>query len=881
MHDTSWLPKTKLMPPQTAERLLPRPHLISRVTQALLNHRLTLLSAPAGYGKTTLAVQALQELQAVPQAWLRLSEDDNDLHAFLYAMAAAWDQLLPQSVFERIPFLAASSPSGAVVRSILAALINELHDARSSQAVLVLDDYHLITHQAVHDALMYLLEHSPDHLHILLTSREKPPLPLARLRVHGRVAEMPLTDLKFGPEEIHAYFRQLWHIDLSREDAERLHQRTEGWIASLHLFALALSQQPDLHQKQMFFEQFNHPERLIYQLMAEEVLERQPDELQRFLLETAVLTELSPRLCRAVTLNDHAPVLLEEAYRRNLFLTPVKDGGTYRYHDLFAEFLRHQLAQKFPERLPDLHYRAAKAHADPAEKIRHYLAARRWDEAAGVLEREGQTLLTHGYIQALQRWITGLPEEQQQNRPHLQYLLGTCALQMGDFTTAEHHLRQSLQGFQLRKNDAAEGQVLLMLANLGSALHDPQKTIVYLNQALAKPLQPHQRVQAHITSVWMHVYTGKLNENGRDDILQAMRITKMSGDPIAYNILGHQLRAPLLFSGLGVSTFEQYCREVLQRFGETATPASVGALCLLNVILFLKGNIEEARKLRHRAMQLNQQLGQLVYITIGLDMTELWDRLVSKQNGAFETYWAQRRPFYEQNEGPRQWLVSFLSLHGLQLFLNDGFEQARDILEQVNQELLSRDMPENHIAAETLSGLLQMQQKKWAEAEASFQQAIHRLDSAPHGLLFANPYIWLAHLYQKQGYERQVRAAMEDLFSQFRMQEIGGILLREGNVVGPLLEKINHLPEARHIWKRWSRIHTPRAIPIPQSPEALSAREMEVLRLMAQGARNQEIADALFITVRTVKAHVSRILAKMGVQSRTQAVAKARQLGLL
>ncbi|RMD92762.1 MAG: hypothetical protein D6814_16490, partial [Calditrichaeota bacterium] len=548
-------------------------------------------------------------------------------------------------------------------------------------------------------------------------------------------------DLKFTADEIQAYFRQLWQFDLTPAEANLLYQRTEGWVASLHLFALALRQWPTSRRQYDILEQWFESERLIYPLLAQEVLDHQPEELQTFLLKTSILSELTPHLCREVTGNAGAPKLLEEAYRRNLFLGTVQGRAAYRYHDLFAEFLQHQLAEKYPRQLRELHTRAARAHPDPAEKIGHYLAAQHWDEAAGVLEREGQTLLAHGYIQLLQRWITALPEKWQQNRPHLQYLLGTCAIQMGDLSNAERHLQQALAGFRSRKNDAAEGQVWLMLANLASALHDTQATFSHLQQALTKPLHPHQKVQAHITSAWMHVYAGSLNDKGHEDILQAMRITQMSGDPIAYNILGHQLRAPLLFSRLGVTPFEQYCRDVLNRFGETTTPASVGALCLLSVILFLKGKFEQARKMRYRAQMLNQQLGQLVYVTIGLDVTELWDRMLLNRPEPFEEYWNQRRPFYEQTEGPRQWLVAFLSLYGLHLYLNDRLDQAWQTGEHIQRELLPEDLPENHVAAETLTGILLMHQKQWPDAEEVLQRAVNRLESAPHGLLFANPYV--------------------------------------------------------------------------------------------------------------------------------------------
>jgi LuxR family maltose regulon positive regulatory protein len=881
MSNTTWIPKTKLMPPQSVVKILPRRHLISRVHHALRTCRLTLLSAPAGSGKTTLAVQAIRELENVPVAWLRLSEDENELQAFFYALISAWNQVLPEQLTHTTNLLENFSEKITSSKSVLVTLINDLITTQHSQLVLVLDDYHVIHNSAVHNALMYLLDNSPTNLHILITTRVNPPLPLERLRLRGQLMEIRLNDMKFDLEEIRTYFKQLWMVDLTPTEGQLIYERTGGWAASLHLLALTFQRLNTPSQQQAFITQFSGSNRLVYQLLAEEVLAHQPKELRQFLLETSILSELTPRLCRAVTDNPRAPELLDEAYCRNLFLIATDNGAAYRYHDLFAEFLQHQLAEKSPELLKELHNRAAQAHTDPAEKIRHYIAARQWNDAANVLEREGKTLLAYGYFQLLQRWLTTLPPQLVQRRPYLMYLLGTSALQLGDFTTAEQYLEQALQGFRTQWDESAQGQTLLMLANAATAQHDYRKTFSYLQQALTKPLSPYQQVQAHITSAWMHVYAGNLNHGAQDSLMQAMRIAKVSSNLAAHNILGLQLRAPLLFSELGVAPFEQYCRGILKHFGETTTPATTGTLSLMSIILLMKGKLDEARKVRQRAQKMNQALGYFVYITIDQDFSELWDHLFRRDFQQFEIYWHKRLAFYEQTEGARQWLACFLFLQGLQLYLDDRIEQTRRILEQMNRELLPEDLPENYLTTETLSGMLFIHQHQWSEAEEVLQQAVERLKPAPYGLLFANPYLWLAHLYRRRGQERQARAALEELFSRYRMKEIGGILLREGAFVGPLLELVENHIAARRILRLWRRFYTSRAVPIPHSLEALTPREMEVLRLLAQGASNQEIAETLFITVRTVKAHVSRILAKMGVKSRTRAVSKAQQLDLI
>ncbi len=875
------IPKTQVQPPKYTTHVLPRTHLVTKVAHALQTCKLTIISAPAGFGKTTLALEAVQTLSKTPVAWLQLTEDENELPAFFLAVNSALQQTFPNH-FQHVTQVMQHFPNGKWdTRDFVGALVNDVIATGNDCLILVMDDYQMVYNHHIHKALGDLIQHAPVNLRIMLISRINPPLPVARLRLQNNVAEFGIADLQFNTEEIQTYFRELWGIPITPAEGQNISRLTEGWVASLHLFALALKQMESSTAQRNFIHHLNGSKQYIYQLLAEEVLGHQSEEIQQFLMETSILTELTPDLCQNVTRNPNAADLLKDVYRRNLFLIAIKGGTAFRYHDLFAEFLQMQLAIKHPDKMPSLHYRAGTVHPEPGEKVRHFLAGRFWSDAAAVLEQQGQRLLAQGHIQLLQNWIRALPEDLVQQTPALQYLLGTAALQAGHLSTAEHYLQQSLAGFRAQDDNAGEGQVLLMLANYSSAMHDRERTLFFLKQALTKPLEPHQQVQAHITSAWMYVYDHNPNPEGRRDVQEAMRVTQLSGDPIAYTILGHQLRAPLLFYTMETQSFERYCRSVLTQFGEEVTPATLGAMCLLNVILLMKGKIKEARVLRRRAQEMNRLLGHLVYVSVGLDFSENWDALICNDFQFWDTYWQEHLSFYEQKDGQRQWLVSYLSLKNQQHYVNGRMEEFERLLEQMQRQLTESDLPENYVSVETQMGMLYLSRKQWRQGEEVLMRAIERLENYPHALVFGNPYVWLAHLYLLRGWHKQVREVMKSLFTTYPLNDLEGVLLREGNVVGPLLELLEPHPIARRALRLWRQFHRPRAVSIPQSPESLSPREMEVLRLMAEGARNQEIADTLFITVRTVKAHVSRILTKMNVQSRTQAVSRARELGLL
>ncbi len=363
----------------------------------MASHRLTLISAPAGYGKTTLATSLAHTATDFTITWLALDEDDNDPTIFFVSLIAALQQLNPACGRTIQSLLGNQATPNLDAKRVMRMLINVILESLPEPFALILDDLHLIINPTILQALDYLLERLPEQMRLITTTRVDPPLALARLRARGHMAELGPPDLRFTLKEMDDLLNGQLGLDLSGQDLQTIQTSTEGWVAGLHLLTTSLAQLPTSSQRAILITRKVHANRHIFDLLAEEVLNRQPPILRRFLLETSILSELTPELCQAVTGQADAPLILEEIYRRNLFVVAVDDlafasSPTYRYQALFGEFLRRQLAQEQPDQLGELHRRAAETHTIPAQVIAHYLVAEQWKAAAQVIEQIAESI---------------------------------------------------------------------------------------------------------------------------------------------------------------------------------------------------------------------------------------------------------------------------------------------------------------------------------------------------------------------------------------------------------------------------------------------------------------------------------------------------------
>ena len=399
----TWIPQTRLHPPQLGDDILERPSLLSRLQWAITNHPFTLISAPAGSGKTTLLAAWLHHDPPFPVIWLRLDKEDNDPATFFMALLAAIQQLDSDFGADWQSLLTGTTDIDAVVRRLTGVMINEILGSSLLPFALVLDDLHRIKETAVFEILNNLLENLPSEMHIIATSRYDPQLSLARMRLQGRLAEFRLDDLRFDDAESQLLLNDKLKLNLSATNLTRLQRHTGGWIAGLRLLVFSLNKLDSNDKRTAFLQRLPQADRNLFAFLADEILEEQTPEITQFLLETAVLDELTPELCTAVTQKQDAPDLLDNVVRRNLFLTPVegeKGEFVYRYHDLFTDFLRQRLVrERSTEQIQTLHRRAAQTVSSIDQAIRHYLAAELWAEAASS-HRTGGTHRTEPGLRA-------------------------------------------------------------------------------------------------------------------------------------------------------------------------------------------------------------------------------------------------------------------------------------------------------------------------------------------------------------------------------------------------------------------------------------------------------------------------------------------------
>jgi LuxR family maltose regulon positive regulatory protein len=909
---------TKLHVPRTHRGLVPRPRLVGRLTQGL-EGELTLVCAPAGFGKTALLADWTRRSgRAV--AWLSLDAGDNDPARFWRHAAAALGGVRDGVDAQLAPLL---RPPPRSFESVVTALVNELA-AVPGELVLVLDDYHLIESEAVHESLAFLLEHLPAGLRLVVASRADPPLPLGRLRARGQLVELRAAELRFTSGEAAALLREAVGPDLPEDAVAALTARTEGWAAGLQLAALSLRGRSD---PAGFVAAFSGSHRYVLDYLAEEVLERQPEQLRGFLLETSVLDRLCGALCDAVTGRADGQRLLETIERANLFLIPLDEvRGWYRYHQLFADLLRVRLGQERPERLPVLHRAAAgwceeRGLVDDA--IRHALAAGDATWAARLVERHIGPMLGHGETT---RWLAALPAELVRSRPRLCVVQANQATMTGQADELERWLDDAERALaaggadEPTETDAqpasagwaagwpadVPGTVAVLRADLARLRGDADRTIQLAGQALTR-LSGGEHVLRFIAN-WNLARARWLNgELGEAERALAVLVAtaRAAGGPYLTLVTSWDLGRVQRAQGrlhAALRTYEQGLA-IGAEVGSPSLPAlgiaHVGVaavLCeqddlgaaldhvtegvarcrqLAGTRLLAEGLAVLAR-IRHA---LGDQAGALAAIgeaeRVGpsLDVVDLFSpaaaeraRLLLAHGQVTEAAgWAAARGLGADDEPSYLHEREHLLLARL-LLAQGELERARRLLERMHAAA----------AAQGRTGSLVELGALQAHALAACGEQAGALAALAEALALAWP----------EGYVRvfvDEGAPLAVLLDQLVASQQGGRVAPAPGVPPQYLHRLRagFEPRADRATPAATRPDAPAVAVTPGLAEPLTDRELQVLALVAAGTPNQQIAEELVVALETVKKHVSHILGKLGAANRTQAVARAREQGLL
>ena len=904
---------TKLHLPRPHPGFVPRPRLLERLDEHALCE-LTLICAPAGFGKTTLLTDWARRGR-LPVAWLSLDVGDNDPIRFWRYLAEALDQVQP-GIGQRVT--ATLQGPAAPLEAAMTMIVNELA-SQADQVALVVDDYHLIDAGPVHDAFAALLEHQPDQLRIMVATRVDPPLPLARLRARGQLAELRAADLRFTDEEATALLREATGLGLTADSEAALVTRTEGWAAGLQLAALSLHGHSDPTR---FVATFSGSHRYILDYLTEEVLARQPPELVEFLLGTSVLERLSGPLCDAVTGRTDSQRLLEQVEAANLFLYPLDEvRGWWRYHQLFADLLQARLHQQLPDRVPGLHHKAAawcEQHGLVNEAVHHALAAGDRQLAARLVERYTDEILLRSEGTTLQRWLAALPAELADSRPRLLVAKSLMALIDGREEAAEALLDAAERVFTQARGEAGEpyepsvGRGASLLANVPATIAveraivaelrgDAEATVAFASQALATigegewMLETQARVQLGVAE-WLR---GRLQSAERilTDCIAMWRAADeryLAG--WGYHYLGQLQRAQGRLDA-AVRTYQQ-ALELAAAPGRPVLPAAAGYVGMAEVA-YQRGELEVALRHATEGVALARQLANTQWLATGLAVLAWIRQAHGDPDGAVELIEEATRV------APGRGMttpVSLIPVERARLALAQGrlgdavtwikdrglaVDEQLSYADEQDHLLLARVLLATDRAVEALGllgrldALATEQERAGSVLEIWALRALALQGTGDHAgaqaaiseaLTLAAPEGWL-RLFVDEG------APMAALLRRLAMAATRDQAAAVRGLPGTYLDRLLQAFELAGL----SVLPPPKpgaAAPGGLVPP-LTERELEVLHLLATGSSNRAIADELVVAVDTVKSHVTHILDKLGVANRTQAVTRARELGLL
>jgi LuxR family maltose regulon positive regulatory protein len=924
---------TKFFVPVASHTLISRPRLTTLLEESL-KYPLTLVSAPAGFGKTTLLSAWAQSLPPNnPRlAWLSLDEEDNDPHLFWVYVLTALQQRQPERFTPLLMQLQSSQPP--TLKYVLTALINLLADS-AERFLLILDDYQVITEQQVHTTLLYLIEHLPSQLHIILATRADPSPLLSELRTYQHILEVRADQLRCTVEETDAFFKQVMGILLLEETVQEVVARTEGWLVGLQLFAL--SQQGQLDPSTLLNE-ITGNQRYILDYLTQEVLKQQPQEVQTFLLSTSILGSLNASLCDAVMQQSGSQQMLQYLEQANLFIVSLDSKCQwYRYHALFAETLLYQLEHMQGDLIPVLHHRASLWYAQQNQTVQaivHASHAKEWQWVADLIEGKSRLLLSLGWgpslyqLTILQHWLGQLPPDVMGSRPRLcvacvNMLLGSAPQSLLEawLDAAEARLTASLEiqtpqdaslpiplpQEQLEQQNLL-GEVLACRAFLHSyEKEDGQATLALCQRAFA--LLSTENVVARIFVFTTQLYT--CYHSSVNDAMAAVQSGLQGGNLAQQAMLPASAIGVMSSTGyylLGAGQLHEADQLILQALAlgmttEGSLLPCAGMPAAFHAEILREWNkLDAALSLAKEAVSLGQQVetmarfpyllnGYAVLLRIFFSLGE-WDAALSALQEFERIGRSMNRPSYLFMRS------LFVTVDQVRLWLACGeLERAIRWVHELDTLAEQDDGPFAHERKDVARVRVLLAQSL---PDLALQRLVPVLERATTGQRWGHVIeiqLLQALAHQMRHREKQ---ALDALSEAVRLAEPEGYIrsfVDEGVPMAALLSKLRerqrkygptpYLDMLLATFPQQSKTdqHQPKQerehAQVPSLLDPLSEREREVLQLLVHGSSNQEIAQELVIAVDTVKRHVSHIFSKLGVKNRLQAARQAQLLGLL
>jgi LuxR family transcriptional regulator, maltose regulon positive regulatory protein len=924
---------TKVQAPRSRSALVHRSRLTQRLQEGAKGP-LTLISAPAGFGKTTLLTSWLTS-NDTPTAWFSVEPEDNDPVRFFTYLIAALQRLDKRIGTSVLPLL--QPPASVPLDTVLALLLNDLSTIEGPDLTLILDDYHVITTESIHRTLSYLVEHLPPQIHLIIATRADPPFALARLRSRGQLLEVRAPDLRFVQEEAEQFLHTVMGLDLSMQESALLQARTEGWIAGLQFAALALRERPDVST---LLAAFAGTQRFVLDYLSEEVLMQQPPSMQQFLLDTCILDRLCGPLCDAVTGENNGQAMLEQLDSRNLFLIALdEERRWYRYHHLFADVLRSRLRQTHADRIPALHQRGSTWYEQNElliYAVQHAFFSADFDRAARlILQVDPSQVLREETLQMYLNWLNALPKEVMQSHPILSIYHAWLLLYLGQLEAAETRLQDAEAALQLqaptKQTQTHQGQIVTLRANIALYYGNVERCVELSRQALdLLPVKVFLRSPAIAMSVLAYLSDGNVTPAMETVAEEAVGHVQTSGNLslatrsitnlarmrtlqgrlhqalATYEVVAQKVpwpgvlrtlpSGPSYYFGVGdiwrewneLDTAQEYLeqgRAIIEEKTTADAPIIALGYTSLARLLQARGEYSQAFALLEQYAYLARQRPFLPYLLAQGAAVQAHIAL-AQGNLRAAIHWADGCSLSVNEDLSYLYEREYLTLARVRIaqgranpsgpFVDDALvllerllvdAQAKARIHSVIEILVLKalalevhgDLP---AALDTLKHALTL-------AEAEGYVRIFLDEGAPLvGLLLqvgeADPSL--------PGYVQTLLAHQKVICGNIPLSSHDNGRSRRQPLVEPLKVASSNPPV--------SSLDNDRSRQQPLV-EPLSERELEVVQLMGDGASNEEIADHLVIALGTAKRHVSNILAKLAVSNRTQAVARARERGLL